>query len=75
MHSDWLWQFLKEMDFVITVFTQWEEWPAEMHEGFLLMGFSLPLLKCYPCPWAQSPAMVAFAHTVLAGSKLITTLE
>jgi hypothetical protein len=68
MRPDWFRRFLKEMDFVITIPAQWPEWPAEMHEA-LLMGFSLPLLRCYPWRWGRSPAVVAFARTVSAVYK------
>jgi hypothetical protein len=68
MHPDWYHRFLKEMDFVITIPAKWEEWPAEMHEA-LLIGFSLPLLRCYPWRWGRSPAVVAFARTVSAVFK------
>jgi hypothetical protein len=69
MRPEWFRRFSKEMDFVITVPAKWEAcWPAEMHEA-LLMGFSLPLLRCYPWRWGRSPAVVAFARTVSAVFK------
>ena len=57
------------MDFVIRVPARWPKWPAEMHED-LLIGFSLPLLRCYPWQWRRSPAMVAFACTVSVVFKM-----
>jgi hypothetical protein len=68
MRSTWNRRFLKEMDFVVKIPPCWEEWPAEMHEP-LLIGFSLPLLRCYPWRWGRSPAVVAFARTVSAVFK------
>lgn len=68
MRPEWFRRFSKEMDFIITIPALWPEWPAEMHEA-LLMGFSLPLLRCYPWRWGRSPAVVAFARTVSAVYK------
>ena len=71
MRPEWFRRFSKEMDFIITIPGRWPEWPSEMHEA-LLMGFSLPLLRCYPWRWGRSPAVVAFARAVSAVFKMDT---
>jgi hypothetical protein len=68
MRPEWFHRFSKETDFVVTLPAKWEAWPAEMHEA-LLIGFSLPLLRCYPWRWGRSPAVVAFASTMLSVLK------
>jgi hypothetical protein len=68
MRPEWFRHFSKEMDFVITLLAKWGAWPSEMHEA-LLIGFSLPLFRCYPWRWGRSPAVVAFANTVSAVLK------
>jgi len=63
MQGVWGRRFRKETDFSITIPAKWPEWPREMHEP-LILGFSLPLLRCYPWRWGRSPAVVAFARTL-----------
>ena len=63
MAPDWLRRFIRVVDLYFVVPAGAPFWPADMHES-LMIGLSLPLLRCDPWEWRDVSFMVALGRAL-----------